>query len=100
MSCKIFDHMLKTDEELRILLEKYLTPTDILFIKELINPPKKLLNERGEWQPKGRGREKAFLYEIVNNPHTGLDVGQSGEFWRKRKWIVLIMEKIVVKLWE
>jgi hypothetical protein len=56
-------------------LDKNLTPQDLIFIKELINPPKPLIDEQGQWQPRGRDKSKAFLYEIVSNPCTGLDVG-------------------------
>jgi len=40
---------------------------DITFIEELINPP-------DEEKRSGRGRKSSFLYEIVSNQHSGLDV--------------------------
>jgi hypothetical protein len=77
MSCKIFDHYYNNDVEMKKIIDEYLDEHDRIFIKEMINPPKSLFDEKGQWQMKGRGKEKAFLYEIVNNPHNGLDVGRS-----------------------
>ena len=48
---------------------------DKTFIKELIDPAElKKLNDRAPWPMKGRPEEKAFLYEIISNKRSGLDV--------------------------
>ncbi|CAI4232857.1 unnamed protein product [Auanema sp. JU1783] len=47
---------------------------NVTFIAELIEPPKKLFDDQGNWLMKGRTADKGFLYEIVSNPLTGLDV--------------------------
>jgi hypothetical protein len=55
----MFDHMLKVNAGLaREFNDIKFTETDITFIKELINGPKK--HER-----KGRTEEKWFLYEVI-----------------------------------
>uniref|UniRef100_A0AC35TW03 HD domain-containing protein n=1 Tax=Rhabditophanes sp. KR3021 TaxID=114890 RepID=A0AC35TW03_9BILA len=58
----INDHFAKIFEE-----------EDYLFIYECINPPKEFLI-KDEWMLKGRPIEKSFLYDIVSNIHSGLDV--------------------------
>jgi len=64
---------------------------DFEFIKELINPPKKRLEDLlerkalfGEWSTvmKGRPVEKAFLYEIVSNWRSGIDIDKFDYFRR------------------
>jgi hypothetical protein len=76
MSCKIFDYIYEEEPGLRATLDEYLDETDRIFIKELIDTPKNLVDSKGEWVPKGRPREKAFLFQIVNDPISGFDVGQ------------------------
>eukprot|EP00466_Bigelowiella_natans_P006341 jgi/Bigna1/79116/fgenesh1_pg.59_\ len=51
------------------LVEYGLDAKDIVFIKELIDPPKNLRRHA-----RGRGASKSFLYEIVSNKICGLDV--------------------------
>lgn len=63
-------------EENEITLEKYgLTSTDITFITEMIIG---VPNE----ERKGRGREKEFLYDIINNTRSGLDVDKLDYYQR------------------
>lgn len=52
-------------------IDHNLLPREVDFIKELIGGP---LGSGKGWPYKGRGREKAFLYEIVANEVTGVDV--------------------------
>lgn len=74
-SCRIFDHILKTHEEVaKSLKEAGLTDIDIIFIKELINAKDFKSNNNLEWLFKGRPKQKSFLYEIVANERTGIDV--------------------------
>lgn len=72
-SCDMIDYTLK---KRGIDLSMYgIKERDITFIKELIEPPP-------VEQRKGRGAEKAFLYDIVNNKHSGLDVDKFDYFQR------------------
>lgn len=52
-----------------------LTPKDVLFIEEIIAGTK-------EDKRKGRGPEKFYLYDIVNNSRSGLDVDKLDYFMR------------------
>jgi hypothetical protein len=85
-SWKMLDHLL-TVNDIDLSLEENggLDEKDRIFIKELINgyplgfKPSEKDNPRYEWgNPpppyKGRGSDKIFLYEIVSNKRTGLDV--------------------------
>lgn len=56
--------MRDADKELDEELRHYLEDIDFVFIEELIDPPYPFVNSHGEWVPKGRPREKAFLYEV------------------------------------
>ncbi|XP_072520762.1 deoxynucleoside triphosphate triphosphohydrolase SAMHD1-like [Salminus brasiliensis] len=70
-SVKMFDHLIEGDIK-RIMEEDYgFENNDFDLIKELINSPQK---EGDEWPYKGRKKEKSFLYEIVANHVTGIDV--------------------------
>merc|ERR550532_1085503 len=65
-----------------IKLEQYgLNPIDdLVFIKELIDGP---LDKAAAGYPyKGRGPEKYYLYEIVSNKLTGVDVDKWDYFLR------------------
>lgn len=55
------------------------TSEDKLFIKELINGP---LKEEGKGKYTGRPDEQHFLYEIVSNKDTGIDVDKWDYFAR------------------
>lgn len=65
--------------------EKYkLTETDVTFIKELIAGPvleSTACTSEG-WPYKGRGPGKSYLYEIVANKRTGIDVDKFDYFSR------------------
>jgi len=73
-----------------------LTGTDLKFIEELIDPPKRTLCQlrlsgtlRQKWGEVicGRPVEKAFLLEIVSNWRSGLDVDKFDYFRRDAKFL-------------
>uniref|UniRef100_A0A672J2R4 HD domain-containing protein n=1 Tax=Salarias fasciatus TaxID=181472 RepID=A0A672J2R4_SALFA len=71
-SQELFDHLVKEYKlEDEIIDEKIrLEKEDLTFIKEMINPTK----VQDKWPFEGRGEEKSFLYEIVSNKLSGIDV--------------------------
>ncbi|XP_053337589.1 deoxynucleoside triphosphate triphosphohydrolase SAMHD1-like [Clarias gariepinus] len=83
-SVKMFEHLIKrktkkgdkTIEE--IMNDDYnLDHNDIMFIKSLINTDHDL-----QTTDRKRGQEKSYLYEIVANKHTGIDVDKMDYFVR------------------
>lgn len=82
-SIKIFDHMLE-ENKLRPVLSELgnIDERDLIFIKEAIagpldnatGLPLKIESVDDDWPYVGRPREKAYLYEIVANKRTGIDV--------------------------
>ena len=75
-SVQMFNYLLKTNN---IKLKKYnLTDEDKLFIEEIIGGVE-------EGKRKGRPKEKFFLYDIVNNTRSGLDVDKLDYFQRDAK---------------
>jgi len=67
-------------ENNNIKLEDYgLSALDLVFIKELINGP---LEDRTGYPYQGRGPEKFFLYEVISNKLTGVDVDKWDYFLR------------------
>uniref|UniRef100_A0AC35FR92 HD/PDEase domain-containing protein n=1 Tax=Panagrolaimus sp. PS1159 TaxID=55785 RepID=A0AC35FR92_9BILA len=81
MSVLLFEKILKEDDKAREALEKYLTDEDFEFIKQLINPPPyDHLFLKNIMKP-----EKAFLYAIVNNPISGVDVDKIDYLLRDSK---------------
>ncbi|XP_061082920.1 deoxynucleoside triphosphate triphosphohydrolase SAMHD1-like, partial [Conger conger] len=67
-------HGLKLSEEQITETE----PSDLVFIEELIAGPRvdssNEVEPSSEWQYQGRQKEKSFLYEIVANKNSGIDV--------------------------
>lgn len=75
LSIRMFTYLRDENERVREALKHYgMTDRDIVFIEELIFPKAKKATAENEWPYEGRGREKAFLYEIVSNKLTGVDV--------------------------
>ncbi|XP_053408077.1 deoxynucleoside triphosphate triphosphohydrolase SAMHD1-like [Mercenaria mercenaria] len=77
-SVKMFEHMLKVNDEslrndFKDLMDDF-EDKDIDFITEMIRSPKIDRSLNWEIQFKGRGKEQAFLYEVVSNKNTGIDV--------------------------
>ncbi|KAG0714997.1 Deoxynucleoside triphosphate triphosphohydrolase SAMHD1 [Chionoecetes opilio] len=78
-STKMFDHLIETNN-LFGEFEKYdLKEQDIIFIKEMIHSPP---GDGSDWCYKGRPKDKAFLYQIVANKQTGVDVDKWDYFLR------------------
>jgi len=55
---------------------------DMIFIKELIHPP---IPHSDDYPFKGRDPEKEFLYQIVSNPFSGIDVDKMDYIARDAK---------------
>ncbi|KAF5899115.1 deoxynucleoside triphosphate triphosphohydrolase SAMHD1-like isoform X1, partial [Clarias magur] len=59
-----------------------LNDNDIKFITELINTKPVPQSADAPWPYQGRGEEKSYLYEIVANKRTGIDVDKMDYFTR------------------
>ena len=76
----MLDHMLEVNTEVREAFEKFkINDEDIIFIKEMIQGPK---GSDPVWPYLGRGKNQSFLYEIVSNKITGIDVDKWDYFAR------------------
>ncbi|KAL5250798.1 hypothetical protein ACHWQZ_G016515 [Mnemiopsis leidyi] len=74
-SCRIFDHLLANYGHIKnSLYEAGIRDVDKIFVKELINTKDYQSKDDNKWLFKGRPKEKSFLYEIVSNERTGIDV--------------------------
>ncbi|XP_069740424.1 deoxynucleoside triphosphate triphosphohydrolase SAMHD1-like isoform X1 [Narcine bancroftii] len=88
-SLTMFEHLISSNG-LEGVLRNYglMLPEDLVFIKEQIRgPAARSDGEDGlpkdlEWPYKGRPKEKGFLYEIVANKRTGIDVDKWDYFAR------------------
>lgn len=79
-SVDMFDYLMKCNNMMPVLETCDFTPNDVEFIRELIlGPPS---DTQTAWPYKGRGEEKSFLYEIVANKRTGIDVDKWDYFAR------------------
>ncbi|KAM9350987.1 deoxynucleoside triphosphate triphosphohydrolase SAMHD1-like [Symphorus nematophorus] len=81
-SCDIFDRLVN---KLRPVMEKHglELPEDQVFIKEMIaGPLDSSMAQAQEWPYEGREKDKSFLYEIVANKRTGIDVDKFDYFAR------------------
>uniref|UniRef100_A0AC35EZX1 HD domain-containing protein n=1 Tax=Panagrolaimus sp. PS1159 TaxID=55785 RepID=A0AC35EZX1_9BILA len=84
MSTILFDKMLEDYPEIKTKLDKHFTNYHYNLIKDLINPPPFPSKTSDSWNLLV-GPEKAFLYAIVNNPVTGLDVDKLEYLFRDSK---------------
>ena len=85
-SIKILQHLID-DNELMPTFEKHgLTEQDIVFIKELIYGPFQQGKDEGY---QGRGPEKRFLYEIVANKISSVDVD---------KWDYMLRDSLALNI--
>lgn len=84
-SIQMFDYLIEKNRLLPLFEQVGLDGNDLIFIKELIYGQ---LNEqtsdqtRSIWPYKGRDISKSFLYEIVSNKLTGIDVDKFDYFAR------------------
>ncbi|XP_019205258.1 deoxynucleoside triphosphate triphosphohydrolase SAMHD1 isoform X1 [Oreochromis niloticus] len=83
-SIEMFNHLLDNTDGLKDMMRKSGLKiegddkTDLKFIEELIRGPPR-------WPYKGRDEKKSFLYEIVSNKETGIDVDKFDYFARDCK---------------
>ncbi len=84
-SLDMLDHLIQINQLEDDFKQFRLNEKDITFIKELIFGPlhKKEGEEKvEEWPYSGRSKDKSFLYEIVANKHSGIDVDKWDYFLR------------------
>jgi len=67
------------------LMEWGVGPRDVDFIMELVKGPLGKKGDNNDWAYKGRGKEKAFLYEIIANHTSGVDVDKMDYLHRDGK---------------
>ncbi|CAI7999436.1 Deoxynucleoside triphosphate triphosphohydrolase SAMHD1 [Geodia barretti] len=82
-------HLIKENDLMKVMEKDYrLDENDVIFIEELIVGPAKNADEtpttptRHDWEYKGRPESKSFLYEIIANKGTGIDVDKWDYFAR------------------
>lgn len=83
-SLAMFDYLV-SDNNLMPVMEQHglVLPEDLDFIKEQIAGPLDTDTAKGKkWPYKGRPEDKSFLYEIVANKQTGIDVDKWDYFAR------------------
>ncbi|XP_036178206.1 deoxynucleoside triphosphate triphosphohydrolase SAMHD1 isoform X2 [Myotis myotis] len=82
-SVDMFEHLINSND-LKPIMEWYglIPEEDITFIKEQITGPPKTPVKDVSWPYKGRPKEKSFLYEIVANKRSGIDVDKWDYFAR------------------
>ncbi|CEF63866.1 Deoxynucleoside triphosphate triphosphohydrolase SAMHD1 [Strongyloides ratti] len=80
-SVELLKMIFKNYPHIKNEFDKVLDEKDYIFIYECINPKVPFMVD-GKWIPKGRGKEKSFLYDVVSNVHTGIDVDKFDYFLR------------------
>uniref|UniRef100_A0A8C8C3M4 Deoxynucleoside triphosphate triphosphohydrolase SAMHD1 n=1 Tax=Oncorhynchus tshawytscha TaxID=74940 RepID=A0A8C8C3M4_ONCTS len=82
-SLAMFDHLVSVNSLEPVMKDHGLVlPDDLVFIKEQIARPQNTVPLRQGWPYKGRPVGKSFLYEIVANKSTGIDVDKWDYFAR------------------
>jgi HD superfamily phosphohydrolase len=87
-SVMMLDHLIEENGLMEEMMRYGLDENDVTFIKELIIGAGKNANEtpttppRHDWEYKGRPESKSFLYEIVANKRTEVDVDKWDYFAR------------------
>lgn len=88
-SIDMLDYIIQENDLMPILDSYGLTEQDVTFVKELIYGPFQKGSDDGKWPYVGRGPEKYFLYEIVANKISSVDVD---------KWDYLMRDDAAMKL--
>ena len=73
MSTDMLDYLIQVNNLMPLLNEYGFDENDVAFVKEMISN-KPLGDTRQDWAYIGRGKDKSFLYDIVANKISGLDV--------------------------
>ncbi|XP_034550751.1 deoxynucleoside triphosphate triphosphohydrolase SAMHD1-like [Notolabrus celidotus] len=74
-SCDMFDHLVRSNKLEPVMKEYGLKEKDMTFIKEMFfGPLDTKRNTDQKWPYNGREEKKAFLYDIVSNKRSGVDV--------------------------
>jgi len=74
-SLDMLDFIIRENNLMPVFLQHGLTENDVTFVKEMIYGPTHTGSDKeGEWPYLGRGPEKFFLYEIVANKISSIDV--------------------------
>jgi len=81
-SVRMFDHLMEANNLLPTFAKYSLADKDVTFIKELISGAALEENSSKMWPYKGRESGKSYLYEIVANKRTGIDVDKFDYFAR------------------
>uniref|UniRef100_A0AC35TGV3 HD domain-containing protein n=1 Tax=Rhabditophanes sp. KR3021 TaxID=114890 RepID=A0AC35TGV3_9BILA len=72
-SIRLIQLIFKNYPDIKRQFDEIFDVEDYIFINECIDPPETFI-KNNNWELKGRPIEKSFLYDIVSNNHTGLDV--------------------------
>ncbi|CAF1040232.1 unnamed protein product [Adineta ricciae] len=81
-SILMIDHMIKENKLMPFFEQADLNEIDLIFIKELIFGVLDEQTNNQTWPYRGRDISKSFLYEIVSNKVTGIDVDKFDYFAR------------------
>eukprot|EP00795_Rhopilema_esculentum_P001782 gene1782-16269_t len=79
-STEMLDHLIKENDLWPSFQEFGLEEKDLIFIKEMIAGFTG--SQEKKWTAKGRGKDKSYLYQIVANKKTGIDVDKWDYFAR------------------
>jgi len=85
-SLDMFDFLIESNDIPIPMVDWNIKAQDVDFIKELVVGP---LGGGSSWPYKGRGREKAFLYEIIANHECGVDVDKMDYLFRDARGLGL-----------
>eukprot|EP00117_Sycon_ciliatum_P003898 scpid93023/ scgid8498/ SAM domain and HD domain-containing protein 1; Dendritic cell-derived IFNG-induced protein; Monocyte protein 5 len=81
-SVNMLRHMIEVNELQQAFFERGISEQDVIFIEEMIAGPQHGQDSDRDWKYEGRGKDKSFLYEIIANKRTGIDVDKWDYFAR------------------